>query len=175
LISATTGRGQLIKVLDVATGTVNTILKADGSPESVRWCEFASDTQLVCNYGGDVPFDGQFVGFSRLITMDVQGKSLKQLGARRNDRTFGLNQVDGKIIDWLPDNPGYVLMARNYLPEVQTGSVIQKQNGLGIDRIDLSTTRATRIEAPRPEADSYISDGRGQIRLMTTRRSATGF
>lgn len=44
LIGAGPGRSQFLQVIEVATGTAKTILKADAAPEALHWCEFASDT-----------------------------------------------------------------------------------------------------------------------------------
>lgn len=175
LISSGPGRHQLLQVINPDTADVKTILKASGDPEALHWCEFATETQIVCKYGGDLKVDGQIVGFSRLITLGADGGAVRQLGARTSMRSFGLNQVDGEILDWLPSDPGYVLMARNYLPEVpDTSTHIQKADGLAVDRIELATGRSNPIEKPREDVDFYMSDGRGQIRMATSRDQRDG-
>ena len=40
--------------------------------------------------------------------------------------------------------------------------------GLGVDRIDTRTGKATRVERPGTSATEYISDGLGNVRIMTT-------
>lgn len=166
LVNAGPGRTQYLRVIDAKTGVSTNLLKADGAPEALHWCEFASNTQLVCKYGGDLRIDAQIVGFSRMIAMGIDGKGLRQLGAKTNSRTLGLNQTDGHIIDWLPGEPGNVLMARRYLPQSSTGSNLVAAAGLGVDRVNLATGRWTRIEAPRPGTSGYLSDGLGNLRLM---------
>lgn len=174
LIAAGPDRSQLLQVLDVPSGQVSTVLRAEGKPESLRWCELASDTQIVCKYGGDVRMDNMIVGFSRLITLGADGKNIRSLGTPDNGRQVGLKQFDGEILDWLPDQPGNVLMARNYLPEIIVGSNIDKASGLGVDRIELGTNKVSRVETPRPGADGYLTDGRGNVRLMIVRDERGG-
>jgi dipeptidyl aminopeptidase/acylaminoacyl peptidase len=40
------------------------------------------------------------------------------------------------------------------------------REGLGVDRVDTRTARATRVEAPRIAAYDYVTDGRGNLRIM---------
>jgi dipeptidyl aminopeptidase/acylaminoacyl peptidase len=174
MIGSGPGRSQFLRVSDLAGDTSKTILRTEGPPEALQWCEFGSDTQLVCQYGGDVRLDGQIVAFTRLITVGVDGKELKPLGTQSNTYTTGLKQFDGRIIDWLPDEPGHVLMARHYLPEANPDSNISRAAGLGVDRVDLATGRVTRIEPARPTAHGYMCDGRGKVRLMTHREERDG-
>ena len=174
LIAAGPGRTQLLQVFDLASREADTILKADGTPESLHWCEFASDTQIVCKFGGDVRLDNDIVGFSRLISLGIDGKNVRPLGNHDNGRQVGLKQEDGHILDWLPDQPGSVLMARNYLPEVQIGSNIDKASGLGVDRIELASNKTTRLETPKEGVDGYLTDGRGNIRMMVMRETRSG-
>jgi hypothetical protein len=39
------------------------------------WCQFATDAQLVCQYGGNINMTGQIVGFSRPVTVGVDGRA----------------------------------------------------------------------------------------------------
>ena len=54
--------------------------------------------------------------------------------------------------------------------------MVRTSNGLGVDRVDVRTGRSTRVEAPNARAGSFLSDGRGNIRVMSTPtvRGATG-
>jgi dipeptidyl aminopeptidase/acylaminoacyl peptidase len=67
----------------------------------------------------------------------------------------------------LPDEPGAVLMSREYIPEAgkMNTRMVRKEDGLGVDRIDLATLEATRVEGPAKDADFYITDGRGEVRI----------
>jgi dipeptidyl aminopeptidase/acylaminoacyl peptidase len=84
-------------------------------------------------------------------------------------------QFDGDIVDWLPDTPGSVLMQRTYIGENRRlGShIADSREGLGLDRIDLATLKSSPVELPRRETDGYITDGRGNARIMMT-EVATG-
>ena len=167
ILVATAGRATAAKVFDLKTGAESVAVVAPGDPESLDWCEFASETQLVCRYGGNLEMDGSIVAFSRLITVGIDGKNLKLLGQRQSFYDGGLRQFDGSILDWLPEGDGAVLMAREYVPEVgRTGSNIsRKKEGLGVDKIDLRSLKSDAIEPADRSASGYMTDGRGNVRL----------
>lgn len=85
------------------------------------------------------------------MAVSSDGKTIKQLGQRDSYKQATYRQFDGSILDWLPDQPGSVLMARHYVPEVvTTGSNISDDRaGLGVDRIDLASLKVSQVEKPR--------------------------
>ena len=159
-----------LEIADLVTGKTKRITKSDGKPQSVRWCQFAGEEQLVCLHSGIQSFRGYLVRLNRLMTVDVFGKSLRPLGTQNYFEQAYLLQSDGQIIDWLPQDSGAVLMARNYVPEIGTsGSILGRTlRGLGVDRIELGTLRDSRVEPPRSGAAGYMTDGRGNVRLMSS-------
>ena len=55
--------------------------------------------------------------------------------------------------------------------------MVAHRRRLGVDRVDVRTLRSTRVEPPNRNAAGYISDGRGNVRIMavpTVRGGATG-
>ena len=57
-------------------------------------------------------------------------------------------------------------MEREYVPEPRDGAhVSQRVDGLGVDRIDINDC-GPRIEPADRRASGYISDGRGNVRMM---------
>lgn len=167
MLVAGPGRSTQAKVFDLVSGAATTAVVAPGDPESLDWCQFASDTQLVCRYGGNLQMEGQIVGFSRLITVGIDGKGLKMMGQRQSFYDGGLRQFDGSILDWLPESNGAVLMARTYVPEVgRTGSNIsRRKEGLGVDRIELPSLKSNPVEHPDSSTSGYMTDGKGNIRI----------
>ena len=167
MLVAGPGRTTYAKVFDLKTGASTTAVGSPGNPESLHWCQFASDTQLVCRYGGNVDMSGQIVEFGRLVTMGIGGTGLKPLGQRRSSYDGGLRQTDGSILDWLPGENGSVLMAREYVPEVglAISHVARSKEGLWVDRIDLQTLKADSVEPASRWTSGYMTDGRGNVRL----------
>jgi len=168
------GRTSVLKIMDAATKEAHPIIMSSGDPESIDWCRFASDTQLVCSYGGYAKVDNDVAGFSRLVTLGIDGKNVKQLGQPERASDLGIHQFDGDILDWLPDQPGSVLMQRNYVQQANVtgiGDAVEGQEGLGVDRIDLSSMKVTPVEAAQKDADSYLTDGRGNVRIEVIARA----
>jgi dipeptidyl aminopeptidase/acylaminoacyl peptidase len=164
------GRSTVLRVIDLRTVTVTNVIKSDGNPDSLHWCTFASDDQLICQFGGNARSGyGPVIGVTRLVAVSADGKAVKSLGQKEHsDSTF--RQVDGSIVDWLPDAQGSVLMERYYVPEVsETGNYNREtREGLGVDRLDISTLKITHVESPRPAAVDYVTDGRGNVRIIQT-------
>jgi dipeptidyl aminopeptidase/acylaminoacyl peptidase len=167
-IGAGPGRLSTLQYVDLTTKAAKTIAASDGDPESLYWCGFGTDTQMVCKFGGYQKFESDILGFSRLASVSAAGGKAKLLGQPTNYYNPVLRQYDGDILDWLPDRPGSVLMARTYAAEHnRAGSHIRDtREGLGIDRIDLETLKVTLVESARRDASEYITDGRGNVRIM---------
>ncbi len=157
----------ILKMFDLTTGEQRIILSSPGTPETLRWCRFGSETQLVCRYGGNLVVDGVLAGFGRLIRVGADGRELAALGQRSSFYDSGLRQYDGQILDWLTGEGGAVLMARDYVPEAgRTGTrMARTRKGLGVDRIDLVSLESKLVEPPRDDVDGFMTDGRGQIRI----------
>jgi dipeptidyl aminopeptidase/acylaminoacyl peptidase len=169
-IDAVPGRSSVLQVLDIATKTNKIVARSAGNPDSLYWCEFGSDTQLVCKFGGETKVDRVIAGFSRIVAVPLDGSKFTELGQPTNYYKPVGRQFDGEILDWLPDTPGSILMERTYIGEnVRPGShIADSREGLGVDRIDLTTLKASQIEQPRRDAGDYLTDGRGHVRIMST-------
>lgn len=167
-LSGGAGAQTVAKIFDVDTKKTTNLLASSGKPDSLRWCEFATETQLICRYTGNAEFDGVLLGFSRLVTLDLNNTDVKSLSSKRAGYDMYLRQSDGSVLDWLPDDQGSVLMSRTYVPKVEerATNIKDERLGLGVDRVELATLRSKTVEEPRREASLYLSDGRGNVRIM---------
>ena len=167
MLVAGPGRTTSAKVFDLISGAESAPLVSRGDPESLEWCQFATDTQLVCRYGGNLKLDGKIVEFTRLVTVGADGKGLKLLGQDESKYDKRLRQFDGAILDWLPGDGGAILMAREYVPEMgRTGTKMSRtKTGLGVDRINLLTLQHDDVEPADRHTTGYMTDGRGNVRL----------
>ncbi len=164
------------KIIDLNTGASKNILGSRDSKESLRWCQFASDAYLVCKYAGVSRVDGQLLPFSRLISIASDGSKMAPLGQKASEKDAGLRQFDGEIIDWLPNEQGAVLMARQYMAEVGTTgtNVFRSRSGLGVDRIDIAASKVKQVEGPRDAVTDYMTDGQGNVRVQFLEDSYDG-
>ncbi|WP_404712730.1 alpha/beta hydrolase family protein [Sphingomonas sp. MMS24-J13] len=143
------------------------IMRSDGKHARLGGCHWASNVRIVCSAYGVTEVEFRKVPYSRLFAVDDDGKNVVQLSTREGFFSLGLQLGGGSVIDWLPDESGAVLMARNYLPDRHTGSVIGTETeGVGVDRVDTGTLASKNIEAPKRDIAEYISDGRGTVRIQ---------
>ena len=173
-IAPAAGASSVAVIADLqSSAQARPILRSSGNPDHLQWCRFASDSRLICSIRGVAEVTGVEVPYSRLVVIDSDGSNLRQLGQRPSAYDTRLRQFDGAILDWLPDDGRAVLMAREYVPEGElTGSRMSRRlEGLGVDRIDLETLRATQVLAPDRRASGYLTDGRGNVRIMRLART----
>ncbi len=174
------GASTMLAVQDLSGSAAPQIaVRSDGNPERLRWCQFVTDDRVVCEFGALVADGASLVPFSRLIAMDTDGSDAQLLGQRQSFFDAYLRQFDGSILDWMPGANGAVLMSRQYVPEAgRMGTRLSRQTeGLGVDRVDVRTGRSSTVEPANPRAGRYLTDGRGQVRIMAipeVRGGATG-
>jgi dipeptidyl aminopeptidase/acylaminoacyl peptidase len=156
-------------VLDLATGVARPAARSDGKPLSMAGCDWSSADRLVCTLFGVQRVDALLFPKLRTFAMDSDGTNQLALGERDTLEQLGRRQYDGEIVDWMSGTDGVVLMARTYVPEKSVGTLIARnRQGLGVDRIDTRTGKVASIERPGRDVVNYISDGLGNIRIMTT-------
>ena len=162
------GGGAVAFIADVQSGDSKPFLNSGKGNDRLRWCKFVTDQRLICRYTAIDKDAGDLIGFSRLIAVNSNGTDLKQLGQASSYYDAGLRQNDGTVLDWLPGGNGSVLMAREYIPEAgKTGTrMIRSKLGYGVDRIDTNTLDVAVVEPANHEADGYMSDGLGNVRIM---------
>jgi dipeptidyl aminopeptidase/acylaminoacyl peptidase len=168
-IAPSTGRGAILFTLQLdANQKPRPALTSDGKPGRLQNCEWVSNSRLVCTIFWLAELHHELDPFSRLIAVDSDGGNLKMLSTQQQILASGAQLGGGEILDLLPDEDGIVLMARVYANGHDVGSAEHlgsAQRGVGVDRIDTRTLQTTSVEAPG-RVWSYISDGRGNVRVM---------
>ena len=160
-------RESLLRVVDLDSGDRKIILKMTADPESLDWCRFATDTQIVCQYSATQQSRDAIIGFTRLVTLGIDGSKVRPIGRRSSELDLDLHQFAGNVIDWSSDRPGSILMARYYSPQRSEGTLTpDTRGGLAVDRVDLTNLKFDRIEPPRETAATYYSDTKGHVRVM---------
>jgi len=178
IIQPTKGHGSALMIGDMVNGgELKAILTSSGNPDKLGNCHWSTDTRLICRISITSDVDGERLGFSRIVAIDADGKNLKMLSARTSDRALGLMQNGGSLIDWGAGGDGSALMTRLFVPEVSTGThIAESQSGLGVELIDTRSLSRKQIEPARESAVDYISDGRGNVRVMGLQpKTGTGY
>jgi dipeptidyl aminopeptidase/acylaminoacyl peptidase len=167
IISASEDHGAVLLIGDtVAGGKPKMILAASGNPDRMNYCRWASDVRLVCGVYMIAQSSGE-LSFTRLLALNSDGSKLQVLTGRAGDNALGPMQQGGSIIDFGPDGSiGSVLMSRQFVPEVSTGThLAERREGMGIELVDATTLKRAIVEQPKPAAVEYISDGHGTVRV----------
>lgn len=180
-ISPGPGQGTILFTVDVdSNAEPYRALTANGKPERLTGCGWVSEERLVCTVYMvvDHVVAGEPIGATRLIALNADGSNLKLLSRRSRPDDLYVAFGGGDIIDWLPGTDGAVLMGREYVPEGRMGTHIEdKREGYGVDRIDTASLSSKTVEPAKARASEYISDGRGNVRIMavTDIAGATGY
>ncbi|GAC1692717.1 MAG: S9 family peptidase [Steroidobacteraceae bacterium] len=166
------GQGSVAYTLSLQPGAKERVaLLANGKPFRLYGCDWVSNDRIVCTiYGVNKPIGGVGSGplpFTRVVAVDADGKNLQSLSMQNNAWTRGVRLGGGSVVDWLPNESGAVLMTHVYLPDEHLGSLVgSAREGLGVDWVDTRTRAVKHVELPSDTAQRYISDGRGNVRIV---------
>lgn len=149
LVTAGAQRTTRTYVLNAQEGAEPKVIAgASGKPEYLDSCDWVSNDRLACNVGGEKRAGDDVFGFSNIFAVDAAGGNIVPLN-RLHATLYG-----GEIIDLLPNENGVVLMTR------------PSSGGLGVERVDTRTGKTKRVEQYEAMATDYISDGRGEVRVI---------
>jgi dipeptidyl aminopeptidase/acylaminoacyl peptidase len=168
-IEPTKGQGSQLFTVDLAGSQApKAALAASGDPERLNNCDWVSNERLVCLIYGVSEMAGERFSASRVIAVNADGSNLKMLSKRQGQNAERFAFFGGSVIDFLPGDDGAVLMGREYVPESATGTLMAKdEDGYGVDRIDTNKVTSKRVVKPTRLAMDYISDGTGNVRIMS--------
>jgi len=165
-VGAEAGQVSVLMVGNLATGELKPITFTQNNPVDLKSCQWVAPQRIAClSYGLDILYTKR-VAFTRLFAIDADGKNLKALGVPVPQDALRGSQFDGHIIDYL-DRNGQALIARDHIPTQTTGTMVGKtEDGIGVDLVDMRTGAGKSIIRPRANAEDFLSDGRGNVRIM---------
>lgn len=132
-------------------GEPRPILASKKSSFDLNWCDWVSETRLLCGFDGIDRLRMDLLGVTRLVAVDDDGSNARVLLQKQLED--GYTQYQDQIIDWLPDDPENVLVE---LPE---------SGGVGVALLNVDTGRTGTKMRVREGTRGYVSDGHGQLRL----------
>lgn len=162
------GRGTRVIVADVAgKELVQSVLVSRGNPERLTHCDWASTTRLVCGIYAVGGTGRDALSFTRLLALDADGRNRVLLTAgRQPGEALAVMQSGGEVIDWFGDAAGNsLLMTRQFVRDTTNTT----QPGYAVERVDPVTLKRSTIERPNTEAEEYITDGHGSVRIIGVR------
>ncbi|OGS55784.1 MAG: peptidase S9 [Erythrobacter sp. RIFCSPHIGHO2_12_FULL_63_10] len=169
IIAPSGGSGEAIRVVDLAGNAVpRAILVNSDIRDDISYCDWMSEDRLVCGIFVAENSAGMLLGFTRLVIVNADGSGHKFLSRSLGSRALGISQDGGDVIALeIADRPGKILMTREFVPEMTTGSLTaSKAEGLGVEEVDVADLRRRRVEQPNRDATRYIADDSGRVRVM---------
>jgi dipeptidyl aminopeptidase/acylaminoacyl peptidase len=176
IIEPTAGRGAALLVANLdGTPTLKPIMVSSGSPDRLQHCDWSSNTRLVCSIYMISTIYGDRHGVSRLLAVDSDGSSVRELSGSGHGNALGVALYGGGVVDWTGNgSDGSVLLDRWYVAEETTGTMLaNSRSGFGVELVDTRTLKRQNVVPPNESAAGYISDGHGTVRVMAIRTRNT--
>lgn len=160
---------EVLYVVDMAAGdgTPKPIIYLDDPSQELTYCNWANEERLVCQIFITANVEGRLLTFTRLFSIGADGGETVVLTVRDSMRALNIRQNGGSILalDYQGED-NKILMTREWVKEATTGTrLANNDEGLGVDRVDVSDGKRRKVEAPDPDVRSYIADETGRIRL----------
>jgi len=175
IVSPRDAGGETALVIDIKAGTFTPVLSAKGGEEQIGNCQFVLEDRVVCRILLRESSNRSVVTANRLVSIPADGSEMQLLTAKAPAEAYFESGYGGGIIDYnVPDEPNSVLMLRYFSPEFKTGNMTGRMSdGLGVEKVDLKTMKRKLVEQPKRSAVGYLSDGKGNIRVMVTQRTSS--
>jgi dipeptidyl aminopeptidase/acylaminoacyl peptidase len=160
--------GEAAVVVDLASAKSVPIFSSKGRTEQITHCQFILESRVICEGYFSAGKNGSIDVATRLFSLSNDGTEMKMLSASRPFNAFYASRYGGAVVDYnVPGDPESVLMERWYSPEMSTGNLTaRKQSGLGLEAVNVVTSRRKDVLQPRTTAQGFISDGHGQVRII---------
>ena len=175
-VGAAAGQASVLMVGDLTKGELSPVTFSDNKPQNLSSCGWSDVDRLVCTTYGQAVVNNLRLSFTRLLAVDADGKNMRGLGAPLPSNPTRLDQYDGDVIDWL-DAKGKILIQRDHIQGQTTGTMFAGSvDGIGVDLVDTRTNSARAVERARSNTVSFITDGKGNVRIMGLQRmDASGY
>ncbi len=157
------GQASRLYTVDLATGQSWQTTAVDGRTQRLGNCSWVLPERLVCTVFALRRVQTDVTGASRLVALDSNGTNIVTLG-ERDWRTYNGAGVR-EVIDWRSGDGGAILVSSNL-----ASSRGRSNPGFGVVRLDTRSNASEIIVPPIMRAVSFLSDGRGRVRIAGSQR-----
>ena len=165
-LAAGPGASTVARILDLKTNNDKPLVRSSGKPEQLDWCAFSDERWVICHFGGEIKQLGMIYPVARTVAIDSTNGVIRQLGVLENSANDeGFEQFDGRVLDWLPEEKGALLMQRRYA--AQSGN----PERIGVDHIQVDPFRVSSVEPAIASDVDYMTDGHGSVRFRQDAKS----
>jgi dipeptidyl aminopeptidase/acylaminoacyl peptidase len=142
-------------------------LTSKGITEQVLGCHWVSNDRLLCSVWFAEGAGRSTNVFTRSVALNADGSNAKVIGTTKASNATYRASYGGSVIDLNGGGDGVVLLQRQFVPGMGTGTLIRNSlEGIGVVRIDTATGRETVVEQPKLTMERFIADGSGKVRIM---------
>lgn len=169
--------GETVYVVDLAgEAKPRAILNNNQTKTDLTYCDWATERRIVCNVFGLDDSSGIAAQFTRILAISTDGSDLDILSRTINSRSIGFSQFGGRVLSLdVEGEYDKILMSRNWTPEMSLGTrMANKEDGLGVEEVDINTQSSSRVESPDPAAIRYIADETGRVRIKVRQPTVAG-
>lgn len=150
-------------------------IRATSYPDTVEvnWVRWANNEHMLLSTRQSEKLQGTvfYTGFLFVIDRDVTGSKMvlkPQLGGGTiGARTGGsgrYRQFNNVVIDFLPNDPDYILMAYGR----------ENQFAIGAHKVNINTRGSRRLKRGSTEIQYWVADRNGEVRLGQGRKERSG-
>jgi dipeptidyl aminopeptidase/acylaminoacyl peptidase len=144
---------RVLMVLDLVARKRIGLMAATVESFEISSCDFKNDERLLCGFTGTAFDRGQPYPISRLVAIDVSGKSKPRVLVQNGSQ--GGSQFQDRVLDWQVDDPKHVLIALS-----GDGDVFPNVHSL-----DVYTGLMTVVQRSRHPILEWSADRSGVIRF----------
>lgn len=161
------GSHEGLVIVDMKTGASKPLMIMRQDKAELAGCNWATDTQLICTVDYVIANVTDLVGFDRVFAIDAESGKATMMSDRPGFDALDIMQSGGRVVALdPPGHDGKIMMTRQWVPESTTGTRTNSdREGLGVDLVDLASGNRTSVELPDPEAERYVADETGRVRL----------
>lgn len=168
---------EILNVIDLADkGTIEPILTNSEQRADLSRCNWATEERLVCIIDSVSESSGLLIGYSRVFAVGADGSKALMLTPRTDMRALGYRQDGGSILALdVPGEDDTVLMTKEYVPERTIGTrLANEESGLGVEEVNVTNGRRSKVESPDTDAVGYIADEEGAVRMKVRHPKGVG-
>lgn len=154
----------VLTTVDMTTGETNYIVQSDNETVSINWYKWANDNTLVVSSRHQSRHRHTKYYETRMFAIDYnhKGGEFKPLIKPRRSASSGssshVSQYQDNVIDWLPDEPDYIMVAvdvdRPLLPSVY--------------KVNINSRRMSLVEKGKRQIRRWLTDQQGRLRVGVT-------
>jgi dipeptidyl aminopeptidase/acylaminoacyl peptidase len=144
---------RFLLALDLVKKQRTALIPASIDTFDLSWCRFKTNERLLCGFQGTAFDTGQPYAVSRLLSVDVTGKTKPKLLIQNGDK--GDRQFQDRILDWQIDDPKHVLIE------------LAGESGPfpNVHALDIKSGLLSVVQRVRTPVRSWLTDRKGIVRF----------